>query len=146
MTSHPVPLTISRLRQFFAKVEFTDSCWLWTASKNKGYGQVGVNGYPVAAHRAVYSWFRDGIDSTLDIDHLCRVPACVNPNHMEQVTRRENTRRGRAWSLHEPKTHCVNGHEYTPENTRIDGAGKRRCLICTRRSAREGARRRYKKR
>ena len=130
--THPVPLTKKRLQQFFSRVEFTDTCWLWTGSKNKGYGQVGVNGYPIGAHRAAYSWFNGGIDPTLDIDHLCRNSACVNPNHMEQVTRAENTRRGKRGDLHQPPLHCVNGHEYTPENSIWPGGGRRRCRTCLR--------------
>lgn len=65
----------------------------------------------------------------MELDHLCRVPACCNIEHLELVTHRENMRRGR-WGT---ATHCIHGHEFTPENTGMQSGG-RYCLICRRRS------------
>jgi hypothetical protein len=73
------------------------------------------------------------IPEGLQIDHLCRVRECANPAHLEAVTCRENLLRGDTVTAHNAnKTHCVNGHEYTPENTAITRDGCRRCRICHR--------------
>jgi hypothetical protein len=68
----------------------------------------------------------------MQLDHLCRVPPCVNPEHLEPVTPAVNTQRGEPAT----KTHCKNGHEYTPENTYIRSGkgkgGKRDCRACGR--------------
>jgi hypothetical protein len=73
----------------------------------------------------------------LVLDHLCRVRACVNPMHMEPVTARENTLRGESFSaIHAAKTHCVNGHPFTAENTYVpkDRPWQRCCRQCPRES------------
>ncbi len=95
---------MNRLPLFFAKVEFTDACWLWTASTDwYGYGWFWV-GAPRRAHRVCYEWLVGPIPAGLELDHLCRVPACVRPEHLEPVTHAENVRRGdlgkiqREWS------------------------------------------------
>jgi hypothetical protein len=76
----------------------------------------------------------------LDMDHLCRVHACCNPEHLEPVTHAENVRRGRAVDvarrLAASRTHCANGHPYEDDNFRINTRGpkkgRRRCLVCAR--------------
>jgi hypothetical protein len=70
-------------------------CWVWQWSlKGDGYGQaVGPNG-PGKAHRIVYERLRGPIPAGLELDHLCRNPLCVNPDHLEPVTHQENLRRG----------------------------------------------------
>jgi hypothetical protein len=115
-------------------------CWLWLRSLTEGYGNFYFRGGPCPAHRASYELFVGPIPDGLHIDHLCRVKHCVNPAHLEPVTRCENARRG----AHGMKTHCKHGHEYTPENT-IHLGGKRRCRECTRRSGREFKRRKRAK-
>lgn len=73
------------------------------------------------------------IPDDLTLDHLCRVRACVNPDHMEPVTIRENALRGEtAAARNAAQTHCPQGHEYTGENTYVTTAGSRRCRTCTR--------------
>lgn len=80
------------------------------------------------AHRMAYELTRGPILEGLVIDHLCRNKACVNPAHLEAVSQRVNVRRGLLGS----RTACINGHEYTPENTFIERNGKRRCRTCQR--------------
>lgn len=100
-----------------------DGCWVWTGCvTTDGYGRYGNRG---GTHRVSYELMVGPIARSMEIDHLCYNPPCVNPDHLEQVTREENTRRRAA-----RKTHCVNGHEFTPENTYTSGAG-RKCKTCT---------------
>ncbi len=107
-------------------------CWLWAGSvSNAGYGLILVNGKMRRAHRVGYELYRGAIPAPLVLDHLCRVTVCVNPNHLEAVTRKENILRGVGWAgVNYRKTHCPHGHEYTPENTYVSPAGSRSCLIC----------------
>lgn len=112
-------------------------CWLWIGCLDRhGYGQFNADGLVrCGAHRAAYELFVGPVAEGLDLDHLCRVPCCVNPQHLEPVTRVENVRRGlgNAGSHVErmARTHCSHGHEYTPENTR-KYRGHRNCQECAR--------------
>lgn len=86
-------------RRFWAKVEVDESgCWLWTASTNHGYGHFWVSPDvgKVYAHRYAYELLVGPIPDGLEIDHLCKVRNCVNPEHLEPVTKEENWRRGDA--------------------------------------------------
>lgn len=120
--------------RFWAKVDKTKTCWLWTAYKNaKGYGRFQFQRRSVAAHRWSYELHFGPVPNGLVLDHLCRTRHCVNPDHLEPVTSRENTLRGNTVAArHATKTHCDSGHEYTPENTRISTAGRRYCRACVR--------------
>jgi HNH endonuclease len=131
--------------RFFEKVRFVDKwyddgitrtrCLEWTGYLIRGYGQFSVgqlNGRTVQArvHRWLYERWVGPIPKALTIDHLCRNKRCVNPKHLEAVTRAENVLRGEAPSAQNArKTHCKNGHEFTPENTiwRADGRSCRSC-------------------
>jgi hypothetical protein len=84
---------------------------------------------------------RGPIPEGLELDHLCRMPACANPYCVEPVTHRENLLRGDglgAW--YAKRTHCNERHPYDEENTSIKSDGSRRCLVCH--AAQEYARRR----
>lgn len=83
----------------------TDSCWFWVGTISRtGYGVIsgdGKKGMP--AHRAVYELFVANVPDSQQLDHLCRVRACVNPDHLEVVTRTENLRRGNSTKLSLPE-------------------------------------------
>lgn len=111
-------------------------CWQWTASTTAGgYGQIrdgGTRGSMLYAHRLAYEFTVGPIPDGLQLDHLCRNRACVNPSHLEPVANRENGLRGQSFAaINARKTHCPQGHEYTPENTVVYSKdGSRRCRIC----------------
>src|SRR3990167_4799453 len=70
-------------------------CWIWMGALSKnGYGNVHVRPKNITAHRYVYTQVRGAIPSNLDLDHLCRVRCCVNPDHLQPVTRAVNLGRG----------------------------------------------------
>ena len=133
----------SAAERFLTKVHMTDNCWTWTASKNRdGYGQFHVAGAKFAAHRWLYQLFVGPIPTGLELDHLCRNPACVRPSHLEPVTHRENVLRGASpIAAHAAKTHCSQGHPYDEENTGRRAAGWRQCRMCHRDQSREHMRR-----
>lgn len=116
-------------------------CWEWTGATNGyGYGLVFIRGRKHYTHRLAYQLAEGAIPVGLVIDHLCENPICFNPIHLDAVTHRENLRRA---SKVGGKSHCVHGHEYTPENTYITPAGSRQCRTCNKRRWREqNARRR----
>lgn len=121
--------------RFWAKVEPRGECWIWTGSLNvrSGYPYVKYQGKVRPAYRVSYELLVGPIPPGLDIDHLCRTPACVNPEHLEAVTHRENVARSRHPVGVALRTNrCVNGHEFTPENTRIRRNGSRTCIECSR--------------
>lgn len=120
------------------KVTDTGTCWIWTGAKNsKGYGSVGIGGGTSAlAHRYVYELLVATIPDGLTIDHLCMVKECVNPEHLEPVTREENAAR-----YARTITHCVKGHELAGDNlaslTRKSGTVRRVCKTCRAQSMRD---------
>lgn len=132
--------------RFWPKVDKqADGCWTWTAHLNRsGYGVFGMDGrITKLAHRWSYESIKGVIPDGLQLDHLCRVRSCVNPDHLEPVTAQENIRRS---PIHYgSRTHCHNGHEYTPGNTLVRSDGGRRCGTCkteyTRRSRKRVAER-----
>lgn len=121
----------ARLQAFFDKVDKqSDGCWCWTGSlKETGYAQFYDGTKVVRAHRWAYEQLTGPIPEGRHLDHTCRVRHCVNPDHLEPVTKRENERRGLKGEL---KTHCTKGHEYTEENTYRYKNGHRRCRQCRR--------------
>jgi hypothetical protein len=122
--------------RFENKINKLDSgCWEWTGRKDSGgYCQsstIGKDKRRCMAHRAVYEILVGPIPKGLELDHLCRNRACVNPEHLEPVTTRENVLRSQNLaSINAKKTHCPQGHPYNQENTYIYPDGKRRCKIC----------------
>ncbi len=110
-------------------------CWLFGgAITRNGYGQVRRKGVTLYAHRYMWTLMRGPIPAGMQIDHLCRVRHCINPQHMEVVTHRENLRRGEGITARlARKTHCPHGHEYTEANTyRPPSTRHRICRECHR--------------
>lgn len=127
-------------QRFHAKftVNPSSGCWEWTASRTlKGYGMIGA-GSPqrglLAAHRVAFEIYVGPIPAGLQLDHLCRVRHCVNPDHLEPVSARENVRRGFGLAaINAAKTHCPQKHEYTADNTYYNPSTNRRmCRVCIR--------------
>lgn len=94
-------------------------CWLWVKAKSDtGYGTKRIQRKSHNAHRWMYERLVGPVPAGKELDHLCRVRACVNPEHLESVTHRENLRRGGGPSADNGRrTHCIHGHEFTEENT-----------------------------
>ena len=132
--------------RFWAKVDLAgpNGCWLWTAGHTShGYGafnyRVGTLWKQAYAHRLAYEAVIGPIPPGLQIDHLCRNRACVNPEHLEPVTRKTNLLRGASFSaVNARKTHCVRGHEFSASNTYMRRSGRRGCRSCRQNDSREG--------
>jgi hypothetical protein len=111
-----------------------NGCWIWQLGRSGPGGegkQYGVKWdkekrKQVRAHRWYYEQAKGPIPEGMDLDHLCRVRLCVNPDHLEPVSRAENLRRGPRIS----GATCKNGHERTEENTIMKADGSRRCRLC----------------
>ena len=120
-----------------ARTTFTDSCWIWRGTRNhKGYPHLKVGRIDVRVHRWLYGIAIGPVGDDLTMDHLCRVRACINPDHLEPVTNRENVLRGVGPTAQNArKTMCSHGHPYTPENTGYQdspGHAGRYCITCRR--------------
>lgn len=145
---------IDRLFECIAIPSTYVACWLWTGkpTQGTGYGRFRMQGRTFKAHVATYRLAIGPVPDGLELDHLCCNRMCVNPLHLEPVTKAENARRAVALRYPDfqrgstalvaarrrqgPRTHCKNGHELTPENTRREATGRGgftlRCLECAR--------------
>ncbi len=114
-------VTAERLHQYQAS---EGGCWLWTGSRDAaGYGRIGQR----LAHREIYTALVGPIPEGLHIDHLCRTPRCVNPEHLEAVTQAENNRRAAA-----ARSTCRHGHALDGVVKRNGTTPTRYCLTCNR--------------
>jgi hypothetical protein len=130
----PINYSAERIERFVERVPFS-GCWIWIGFIDwYGYGRVGKK----QSHRVAYELVNGPIPEGLVIDHLCRVRCCVNPAHLEAVTRAVNNERG-AWSS---KTHCAQGHEFDVNNTGTRTNGGRYCKECQREANRVSYRKR----
>lgn len=133
--THPVPTGYQNL----ITVNDMTGCWIWTGPLDTyGYGQARMTGRTPIAHRVVYTDVVGAIPEGLELDHLCRVRACVNPAHLEPVTHRVNVLRGKGIAAVAADTKsCPQGHPYDGRNLLVFSDGKRRCRAC--RNARDAA-------
>jgi HNH endonuclease len=89
------------MRSVFERIEEkilpepNSGCWLWSGCVGShGYAQIAVKHGTTVVHKILYEQKFGPVPKGLELDHLCRVRCCVNPDHLETVTRRENIRRG----------------------------------------------------
>ena len=139
--SNRVPVNRKLLTRFFNKIVIHPdivfngvACWIWIAHRDKnGYARFQFAGESNNAHRIAFGMFVRIIPVEKHGDHLCRRPQCVNPVHIDDVLPRINILRGEGVAAkHAKKTHCANGHEFTPENvyTNPKRPNNRCCRAC----------------
>lgn len=131
-------IALTRLLSKAVRDPETD-CWQWQGWVTpRGYGEIISHDKKIGVHRAMYELEHGSIGEGMEIDHLCRLRSCINPAHLEAVSRKENILRGVSPCARlARRTHCPQGHEYTPENTKIvqtrwgalRGTG-RQCRMC----------------
>lgn len=109
-------------------IPFT-TCWVWSGARHKdGYGTFFTGKSSTRSHRYSYEMYKGKIPQGLTLDHLCRNPNCVNPNHLEPVTLKENIRRApkQISNINRNKTNCPLMHEYDYNFRKKYG----KCKIC----------------
>lgn len=116
--------------RFWAKVDKTDTCWLWAAALNpKGYGKFNTGKGMALAHRVSYQWVYGTLPRGAVLDHKDCVRHCVRPEHLQAVTQKQNLEnlagahtdsrsgvRGVVWSPKEQKWRARVGHNYKTHN------------------------------
>lgn len=129
-SSWPWPENLYRRLRFCPPTTMPNGCIEFAGGKNSdGYGIVWNGQRQVPAHRASYELLVGSIAEGLEIDHLCRNVACVNPGHLEPVTHLENVRRG----LRNLKGVCSKGHAIEGDNLYLNvKSGQRVCKECRR--------------
>lgn len=129
--------TIEKIKAKNVEVDELTDCWNWTGSFDKdGYGKYGskTDWVPKSyrASRLFYEQLKEPIPQGKVLDHLCRNRKCVNPEHLEVVTNKENILRGDGLaSQNAKKTHCVRNHPLSGNNLLLHD-GHRRCKTCQR--------------
>jgi len=106
------------------------ACWLWTGClrDHRGYGSIRASGRTFAPHVMSYLIHKGPVPKGLELDHLCHVPRCFNPEHLEPVTHTENMLRGRSPNLE--KETCLRGHPYHYRFRASTGRLRRDCRTC----------------
>lgn len=121
----------TRLSPLEYAVDKKTGCWVWQRALSDGYGTITRKNRAYGVHRIYFEKKYGPIPSGLTIDHLCRNRACVNPEHLEAVTMRENILRGAGVSaVNARKTSCPRGHPYDGLRSRPGGRVSRFCKSC----------------
>lgn len=120
---------------FRQRVEKVGECWIWLGALcGSGYGATYVGRKQYATHRLAYELWIGTIPEGAHILHHCDNKLCVNPKHIYAGTPKQNAqdaaRRGLLRNRNTNKTHCVRGHAFTEENTRIRVRGRKRYRDC----------------
>lgn len=120
-------------QRFWEKVDKSGDCWIWTGQRsNVQYGLFWIGHKAHNAHRLAYRYIKGEIPEGLELDHLCRTPLCVNPDHLEPVTHAENMRRA-VRTKYRIRNACKFGHDWSdPRNVYIRKDGRRWCAECNR--------------
>lgn len=126
-------------KKFWDKVyPIETGCWIWTGahSSKTGYGNLRYRATTLLSHRFFYLELVGPI-TNYTLDHLCRTRSCVNPEHLESVSTRENVLRGVGnTATNHRKTLCIRGHELAGDNlvpyALTSSRGNRECLACKR--------------
>lgn len=121
-------LTPAEHERFMSKTAKQGDCWLWQAPLDKdGYGVFYLRRRPRRAHRVGWYMLRGEIPAGMVINHVCGNRHCVNPQHLEMVTVRENALKDSRslGALNARKMHCPEGHNYDRVYS-----GQRYCSTC----------------
>lgn len=123
---------MNKKEDFWKHIEKTETCWLWRGGlTSTGYGRFYYLGTNSRAHRLCWEALKGKIPDGLELDHLCRIRNCVNPNHLEPVTTVENTMRGNSpAAISARKTHCKYGHSLLDKNNLYKNKRKPTWRIC----------------
>lgn len=133
------PVTQRRGRSLFPEQRFAakvqvGACWQWLATTTPdGYGRFRDCGQLWLAHRWIWTHLYGPIPEGQSVDHQCRNPGCVNPDHLRLMPIYDNVMAGFSpQAINRRKTHCKRGHEFTAANTHRTSTGGRLCLTCKR--------------
>ena len=121
-------------------------CWNWTRKLDNGYGRIWFRGKVWRVYRLLYTWKTGKVPkwknfTDKEIDHICNNRACVNPNHLQLISHKENTLKGSGpTAVNKRKNRCKHGHLLVPDNR-----GSRKCPTCNKIYMSSEKRRAYKR-
>lgn len=121
-----------RARFEYRVIQAPSGHWIWVGALTpNGYGIFRVGTRRAGAHRLAYEMRHGQVPENLVIDHLCRLPRCVNPMHLEAVPQRVNFLRGQhQTAIAVRNAQCKRGHAMAGDNLWIGPTGERKCRAC----------------